>query len=51
MRALSSAGVRAPAWLLPGGLAVDGDDVRIGIAQVVDPRCEAGLEVLGQSGR
>ena len=31
----------------PGGLAVDGDEVGLGLAQAVDPGGEAGLEEVG----
>lgn len=38
------------AMTAPGGLTVDGDDIGIGVAQLVDPCREAGLETIGRQG-
>ena len=39
-----------PLMAAPGGLTVDGDDIGSGVAQLVDPCREAGLEVIGRQG-
>lgn len=36
-----------PGVAAPGGLAVDGDEIGLGLAQAFDPRREAGLEEVG----
>ena len=47
---MQRAAALGPLMAAPGGLTVDGDDIGSGVAQLVDPRCEAGLEAIGRQG-